>query len=267
MKYKLSIIIPTWNTAEITLKCIKSINHFFQNRYEIIVVDNGSTDNTEQLLSKMNNIKYIKNNKNLGFSKANNIGAQTASGDYLLFLNSDMEIIDNSLEKMLEYIENNQQIGIIGPKFLNIDKSPQASVFPNQNITNAFKEFWLNKKTYSKYIPSTKKPLSVENISGGALLIKKNLFNKIGKWNEKYFMYFEDLDICRKIKKQKKDIIYFPSCSIIHRHGSSGKNITDSKNQWRRLIDSSIKYHGLIYYYLLFLIIWSGQKIQKNLNH
>lgn len=259
----LSIIIVTWNTAEITLKCIKTINRFLQNP-EIIVVDNCSIDNTVKLISKEKNVKIIKNKANLGFSKANNIGLKQASNEYILFMNSDIELIDNSFLNLFKYFKQSKKIGIIGPKFLNPDLTPQASVFPKQSAINAFKEFWLNQKnSYLKYIPNSTIPIKVWAISGGCILTSKTFFKSIGGWNEKYFFYFEDMDLCRKINKLNKDIIYYPNCRIIHRHGASGAKITDPANQWRRLIPGSKKYHGLLNHYFINFIIWSGQKIQK----
>lgn len=260
---KLSIIIVTWNTAKITQKCVQTINKFLDNP-EIIVVDNASTDNTIELISKEKNVKIIKNNANLGFSKANNIGLKKASNEYIVFMNSDIELVDSSINDLLNYFKDKDNIGIIGPKFLNPDLTTQASVFPSQNAINAFKEFWLNKKnSFSKYIPKTKEAIKVWGISGGCFLTKKSFFKSIGSWNEKYYFYFEDMDLCRKINKIGKDVIFYPKCQIIHRHGASGAKLADSNNQWRRLIPGSKKYHGLFNHYLINFILWSGQKIKK----
>lgn len=260
---KVSIIIVTWNTAKITQKCVRTINKFLNNP-EIIVVDNGSKDDTIKVLSQEKNVKIVENHANLGFSKANNIGLKHATNKLILFMNSDIELIDDSINDLINYFQNNHNIGIIGPKFLNPDLTPQASVFPKQSTINAFKEFWLNQKySYSKYIPKTEKPIKVWAISGGCLLTYKSFFESIGGWNEKYFFYFEDMDLCRKINQIGKDIIFFPQCKIIHRHGASGAKLADQNNQWRRLIPGSKKFHGLFNHYLINFIIWSGQKIQK----
>ena len=259
-KPKISIIIVTWNTSAITQKCVATIQkHLPENFYEIIIVDNGSQDDTVSKLKKYN-IKIIENKMNLGFAKANNIGVKHAEGDYLLFLNSDMELIDDSLVQMFSFLKDNENIGAIGPMFLNTDLTPQASVFPPQNLVNAFKEFWLKVPAYSKYIPASEKPSKVYSISGGAFLITKKLFKQINGWNEKYFFYFEDLDLCRQINSHSKDVYFYPRCKVIHHHGASGKNLSDTSNQWRRLIPGSIKYHGLIKHYLINFVIWSGQK-------
>jgi GT2 family glycosyltransferase len=263
MAIKLSFIIVTWNTAEITKKCVKTINQYVPDS-EIIVVDNGSKDNTVKLLSSTKNVKIIENHANLGFAKANNIGLKSATSEYIIFINSDIELLDSTIIEMVKYLKNNSHIGIIGPKFLNPDLTPQASVFPPQTTINAFKEFWLNQKdTYSKYTPNNKTPIKVSFISGGCLATKKDFFKSIGNWNEKYFFYFEDMDLCRKVNQIGKDVYFYPLCQIIHRHGASGKNLAPAKDQWRRLIPSSKKFHGTFKHYLINFIIWSGQKWQK----
>lgn len=263
MKDKISIIIVTWNTAQITKKCVDTINQYIPGQ-EIIVVDNGSQDNTVEILKKIKNVKLIENGANLGFAKANNIGLKSATSEYIVFMNSDIELIDDSILKMVNFLKSNSGIGIIGPKFLNPDLTPQASVFPPQTIFNAFKEFWLGQKNaYSKYIPQSNKPSEVSYISGGCIAVNKNYFQKIGKWNETYFFYFEDMDLCRQVRRFNKKIYYYPECQIIHRHGASGKNIAPAKDQWKRLIPGSKKFHGIINHYLINFTIWSGQKWQK----
>lgn len=260
----LSIIIVTWNTADITLKCVQTIKKYLKNiEYEIIVADNGSSDDTVLKLTKETGIKIIENKANLGFGRGNNIAAASAKGKYLLFINSDMELIDTKISDMFSYIETHPEIGLIGPKFLNIDLSDQGSVFPPQTILNAFKEFWLGQKTYSKYVPSSNKPIEVWSVSGGAILVKRSLFEKIGAWDKRYFMFYEDLELCRQIKKLGYKIYYYPECRFIHRHGASGKSLASADNQWRRLIPSSKIYHGIIKHYLLFLVTWSGQKFSS----
>lgn len=261
---KLSIIITTWNTADITLRCVQTIKKYLQNfKYEIIIADNGSSDDTVDTLKKEGGVLIIENKSNLGFGKGNNIAAAKARGKYLLFLNSDIELLDNKLIDMFKYIKLHPDIGLIGPKFLNIDLSDQGSVFPPQTLSNAFREFWLGQNSYSKYVPQNKEPVEVFSISGGAVMIKRSLFEKIGGWDNKYFMFYEDLELCRQIRKLGYKIYYYPKCRVVHRHGASGKSLAGSKNQWHRLIPSSKIYHGLLKHYLLLLITWSGQKWQK----
>jgi GT2 family glycosyltransferase len=262
---KLSIIIPTWNTSSVTKKCIDTINQYLPEHYfEIIVIDNHSEDDTITNISKLPHVKLIKNQNNLGFSIANNQGAKIAKGNYLLFLNSDMELIDDSMLNLVHFFQKHPEIGAIGPKFLNPDKSTQASVFPPQTLTNAIKEFWLGKEySYTKYVPSGSHPSAVNSISGGALFMRKKYFDKLHGWDEKYHFYFEDMDLCRKINNDGKLVYYYPKCRVIHHHGASGRTIADTSNQWRRLIPSSIIYHGKLKHYIINFVLWSGQKYSK----
>lgn len=256
----ISIIIPTWNTLDITSKCIATIIKQLPKNYaEIIIVDNGSTDETENVLSQNKNIVYHRNSSNLGFAKGNNVGAALATSDVLFFLNSDMELLDSSLVKMVDFLKNNSDCGIIGPQFLNPDLTVQGSIMPDQSITNAFKEFWLKRPSYSKYYLNSL--TSVWSISGGAVLITKKLFDQIGGWDERYFFYYEDMELCRQVRKLNKKIYYFPECQVVHRHGASGQKIANSANQWRRLIPGSKMYHGVLKHYLINLVIWLSQKL------
>ena len=262
----LDIIIVNWNTAVTTKKCVRSIlKHIKDISCQITIVDNASTDNSLVLLKtiKSNRIKIIKNSKNLGYAKACNIGSSHSKAKYLLFLNSDIELTDNSLIKMFDYLSKNLQIGLIGPRFLNPDQSVQSSVFPPQTVKNAIKEYWLDQQTYLKYTPRSKKPISVWAVSGGAVLIKNSFFKKIGGWDEKYFMYFEDLALSQKVHHHQKQVYYYPQATLVHHHGQSGKSLGGTKDQWKKLIPSSKIYHGLLKHYLLFFILWTGQKWQK----
>jgi len=261
---KISIIIPTWNTASITLRCINSIKSSLPTKsYEIIIIDNHSTDNTIKLISHQKDVVLIKNQKNLGYAKACNQGATIATGDFLFFLNSDMCLVDASLIDMAQFLVNSQ-IGAVGPRFLNPNLTPQASVFPPQTPLNAIKEYWLNQPhAYSKYLISSSHPVSVNAISGGAILLTTPFFHQLGAWNEKYHFYYEDMDLCRRILSLNKQIYYYPGCTVIHDHGASGTTLASTENQWRRLIPSSKIYHGLIRHYIINFILWSGQKFHR----
>lgn len=262
MKPQLSIIIPTWNTALITLKCIRTIQkHTPKGFAQIIIVDNGSTDNTPDVIGKLADITYIRNDSNLGFSKGNNVGAKKALADTYLFLNSDMELVDSTLVDMVKYLKENPNIGLVGPRFLNPDLSPQGSVMPPQTALNAFKEYWLGISAYVKYTPVVSVPTPVFAVSGGAVMISKADYLKVGGWDEKYFFYYEDLELCRQIRNLGKQVVYYPSCQVIHRHGASGTTVASANNQWRRLIPSSIKYHGYLNHYLINGVIWLSQKL------
>lgn len=260
---ELSIIVVNFNTCELLRKCLLSIeNEEEQNDLEIIVVDNFSQDGSPQMVRKeFPAITLIESGENVGFSKAVNSGLAVAKGESVLLLNSDTLVINGSLKRLLEF-EKKVRPAIIGMKMINTDGSIQPSVFHLPGIKGAFAEFWRGKKgSYSKYEPSGNSRDEVEAVSGGAMLISRAVLDKIGFLDERYFMYFEDLDYCRRAKRAGIKIYYLPYTEVIHEHGASGKVLASSENQWRRLVPSSKIYHGTVKHFLINFIIWSGQKI------
>jgi len=283
-----SIIIVNYNTKDLLKRCLQSVISDWllviqvqlstaRNQLptaEVIVIDNGSTDGSEKYLrSQISNLKTkIKNLKlqvllnktNLGFAKAVNQGIKQAKGEAIFLLNPDAVVKPESLKKLLEF-EKKVSPAIVGVRMLNSDGSIQGSVFNLPTLRRVIEEFWLGKKgAFSKYAPSGDKPIEVEAVSGGAMLISKEVIEKIGLFDERYFMYFEDLDYCRRARKAGFKIWYLPTVEIIHEHGASGRNLADEKDQWKRLIPSSKIYHGFWGHYLINLIIRVGQKCRRN---
>jgi GT2 family glycosyltransferase len=268
----LSIIIVNYNTKDLLIQCIKSITakkHSF--RYELIIVDNNSTDGSNQYLRKLQSNKQLKtviieNKRNLGYSKANNQGIKVAKGKYILLLNSDTEVKNNGLEKLVLFAKNTPQAGVIGAKLLNPDGSTQESCFNFPTITNAIKEYWLGHKgSFGKFTPTTngKSAITVDAVVGAAFLITNSALKKVGPLDERYFMYFEDIDYCRNVWSKGLKVFYLPTAEVKHHHGASGKKLADYSDQWKRLIPSSKIYHGTLKHYLLSLVLWTGQKWQK----
>ena len=135
-----SIIIISYNNFNLLEQCIKSVQKFTRkNTYEIIIIDNNSTEgDVSKLLNKYNDIKLIQNKKNVGFASANNQGIGIAKGKYFLLLNNDTEFIEDSISKVFEYYENNNQKMFIGPELLNSDKTHQNSIVDFDGIANLF---------------------------------------------------------------------------------------------------------------------------------
>jgi len=141
----LSIIIPSWNTSQITLNCLKSIIKYLPPAStEIIVVDNASSDDTVSKIKRLKSvpwrIKIKVNSRNLGYSIACNQGASLSSGDYFLFLNSDTEFVDATIFNLINFLARRPSLGVVGPQLLNLDFTPQGSVFPPQTPINAFRK-------------------------------------------------------------------------------------------------------------------------------
>lgn len=257
----LSIIIVNYNTKKLVLDCIDSIKkHKPKIDYEIIVVDNGSNNP----IGPSSDYRLIANKENLGFAKANNQGIKVARGKYILLLNSDTEVKNGSIERLFEFAENHPEAGVVAPKLLNQDGSPQGSIFRLPNIFTAVRQYWFGEKgLLDKYFIDSSSSSEVEAVSMAALLITPQALKKVGVLNEKYFMYFEDLDYCRKLKEAGLKAYYLPDAEVIHYHGKSGEKLAGGEDQWKRLIPSSKLYHGLFKHYLINSIIRTGQKLGK----
>lgn len=263
----LSIIIVNWNTKELVADCVKSIIANTGNiSFEIIVVDNGSEDRSVEALEmlKFNNLRIISNNKNLGFAKANNMGIKIAKGEYILLLNSDTEVKKGVIEKMVEFGKSRDDVGVVGAKLLNRDGSLQESVFNLPTLGRTIRQYWFGQKgLLDKLSPKGKQPVEVEAVVGAALLITPQAKEKVGGLSERYFMYFEDLDYCRRVRRVGLKVFYLPGAEVFHYHGASGRKITSGGDQWRRLVPSSKVYHGALLHYLIWFVMWTGQKFGK----
>ncbi len=262
----LSIIIVSFNTKKLLRECLKSLITNYQSLitdHEIIVIDNASEDGSSLMVGKdFPQVKLIENQENLGYAAANNQALRQAQGKDCLLLNPDTRVKPGSLEKLIKFAEEHPETGIVGAKLVNPDGSVQPSVYHFPTLWRAIKEYWFGQKgVYEKYAPKGKKPVEVEAVTGAAMLIPRKTIEKIGLLDEKYFMYFEDLDYCGRVKQAGLKVYYLPKAEILHHHGQSA--VKAGSKAYRFLVQSSKIYNGLVKYYLLFLILWIGQKWQK----
>lgn len=246
-----SIVIVNFNTEKLVYDCIASVKKNTKKvKYEIIVVDNAS----DKPIKKIDGARFVYNKENLGFAKANNQGIKQSLGKYILLLNSDTVVKNGAIDKLVSFAKEKEDAGVIVPRLLNTDGSIQASCFRFPTISRAFFQYFLGKKGYlDKYIPNTD---TVEVAVMAAFLITPKALEKVGKLNEKYFMYFEDFDYCRKIKETGLKIYYLKNTEVVHIHGASG-----GKNKY--LVESAKKYYGIVGYYIYTLVLWLGQKWER----
>jgi GT2 family glycosyltransferase len=267
--HDLSIIIVSYNTIGLTKKCIKSILEDQKNRnVQIVVVDNKSTDGSVKMLRglwrKHKNISLIENDKNLGFAKGVNIGIGKSDRKYILLLNSDTVVEKGSISKLYKFAQNTSDAGAVVAQLVNEDGTVQPSCFNFQTIINAAKEYLFGiENSYKKFFPSRKSPVSVDCAVMAVFLITPRALDKVGLLDERYFMYYEDHEYCRRIAKAGLKVYYLPSAKVLHYHGESGKGLKEQKDQWRRLIPSSKIYHGILKHYIINLIIKVGQKLNN----
>jgi GT2 family glycosyltransferase len=231
---EISIIIINFNTKELTRQCIQSIyDKTTQVTFEVIVIDNASADGSVEALSTLHhdNYHYIYNDKNTGFSRANNKASKKARGEYLFFMNSDMVLVNDVLSILSAHVKKNTNTGIAGPRFLNPDGSLQISCrnFPNI-IFGCLKFFPFLKGIFSReaitYYQQDRdysNMQEVDTVSAGAMLIKRSLFEEMGRFDEFSFMYGEDADICRQVRDKGYQVVFVPVAQLIHYGGQSSQ--------------------------------------------
>lgn len=255
---KLSIIIVNYKSYEHLLTCLTSINRFLykkntsKNNFEVIIVNNDKTDLTLPIEYPFVNQKIINTGKNIGFGTAHNLGSIMTKGKYLLFLNPDTIFIDNSLIQALSYLDKNLKIGALGLGIIdNNRKSPQnwscgkKTTWSSILFRNTINKAW-NKKT----------PQKVDWASGTALIVRKNIFRKIKGFDKNFFMYFEDQDLCLRIKSLDNKIIYYPQSKILHFNGKSWKNKKNKKESYKNSQIYFFKKHNSFIGYLILKIIY-----------
>ena len=228
---KLSIIIVNYNSGEELIVCIKSIRRYLTNvSYEIIVVDNNSTDNSRELLKEYSvEIKTIILETNTGFSSANNYGVDKSTGEYLLLLNPDTILIDSTLKEMIKFLNVYPDIGVVGPFLIgeNGENHLPPYYFPllKHQIMEALfihNYYWKYKKRlHQKNLMNQLSPFEVDWISGACFLFVREVFTETGGLDERFHLYAEDVDWCKRIRERGWKIYCYPKCKIVHLKGTS----------------------------------------------
>lgn len=265
----LSIIIVNYNSGDYLLRCVDSIrkttNSFRNPNCEVIVLDNKSSDFSFEKVKAGTRIHKVSNKKNLGFSKAVNRGISLAQGKYILLLNPDTICTKDAIKRLYNFAMSSKHIGVVGGRLIDPGAGIQPSVFKFPTLMGAIKEYWFgNVGSFSKYYPKTSDPIPVDAVVGAVFLISPGALKKVGKLDEKYFMYYEDIDYCRRVRGAGLQVYYLPSAVFEHAHGASGRSKPDLQSE--RLISSSKKYHGVVKYYLLVFIIKVGRLLRASSN-
>lgn len=225
----ISLIIVQYNNGWMTRRAIDSFQRHYHGDHEVILVDNASTDaESREILSPSDSFRVIANEKNLGFSVANNQGAREAKGDVLLFLNNDTVTNMDFVSPVLHQFTVRQDIGIIGPRVNNEDGSLQLSCGKLPSVTREaidkviYKLMDVHNPLVRKYAERKfRKRQLVEWVTGAALFIRKVLFSRLGGFDEEMFMFFEDKDLCARALQHSAKILYFPDVSVTHVRGAT----------------------------------------------
>lgn len=232
MHPKVSVITVNYNHKyfpKLAIEALeKSVTDF---PFELIFVDNGSTDTVSvgflEHASKNGRIHYIRSEKNLGFAGGNNLGAKHAKGDFLFILNPDTQVFEDTLQKMVDYLEKHPDIGILAPKLVYADGTVQESCrrdmgFLDLVLHRTFlgKTPW-GKKRLSRYLMGDfhhDAIQDVELVTGAAMMMPRKVFEEVGGFDERYFLFMEDFDLCKEVRRAGRRIVYFPDALVSHYH-------------------------------------------------
>ena len=238
----ITIIIVNWKVRALVEKCLDSIiTHDEGVNLEIFVVDNDSRDGVaEMIMMEYPDVKMIALPHNIGFGAANNLAIKQARGRYLCLLNPDTRVTANFFPTMINYMDQHPEVGMAGPKILNPDESLQLSVrrFPDLLsqilILLKLKNILVNNKFLSRYLFGDfdyTKEQAVEQIMGAAMIVRRQVIDKIGMFDEKFFVWFEEVDFCKRVLAGGFQIKYFPEAKVIHYGGASFNKRTVLRKQ------------------------------------
>ena len=249
----LSIILVNYNSRMAITSCLSAIFRSHPSLdYEVLVVDNASTDNSRQLLAEgFPRLRLIENRENVGFSRAVNQGVRRSRGRYLLLLNPDMTVLPGSIDKMIGFMEGHPEVGLLLPKLLNQDgtlqfscrtfydfptlffrKTPLGKIFPNHRII----------RRHLMMDWDHEKPREVDWGLGACMLLRRAVVSGGDLLDERFFLYFEDVDLCFRLKNEGWKVLYYPEALMIHAHMRQSSRGWINRAKWEHL-KSLLKYY------------------------
>ncbi len=220
---EVTIIILTYNSESYIESLLKSLKDFAKGQ-EIIVVDNASSDETTKIAKKFDSSKVIETGENLGFAKGINLGSKKARGRFLLFLNPDAAFEKGNIEDLTKIFESHEKVGVVGGKLIGKDGKPEKSAGKFFNFFEVVMiALGLDEKFGLRYSPE--KITKVDFVSGGFMMAEKELFQKLSGFDENFFMYVEDMELCYRVKKSGYKVYFTPEVVISHvGQGSSNRS-------------------------------------------
>lgn len=238
----LSIIIPSFNTKPLLKRCLSSVHESLKGKrltYEILVIDNGSTDGSIEVARSSINTTTLENKENVGYGKANNQGIRKAKGDYVLLLNSDIKVVGNAIEVLYEFGKSHSG-SFVGGKLLNEDGTDQSSCGPMMTPLTVLLMLFFKGDKNGLTRSSPNIPTQVGWVSGACLLAKKSVFEAVHGFDEGIFLYMEEVDLLYRASQKGYTTFFCPTAVFIHTGAASSKN--------KRTPVINI-YQGLVYFY------------------
>ncbi len=263
----ISIVTINYKKENLTVLCMDSLyqqfrEEFEKDKIELIIVDNASGEKDIKKIGnhikrkKYKNIKLVESNINLGFGKGCNLGESKASGDYMLFLNNDTVVKDAGVLKMARYLEDNPHVSILGGQLRNRDGSMQPSAGSFYNLPKVLM-LLLGFQRLGLLDKSPKQIVKVDWVKGGLLMIKKDIFERLKGFDEKIFMYTEDMELCYRAKLKGYQAYFYPFTYVLHaEHGSTNRTFA-IVNIYKNLLYFYRKHKTRLEYFFLKLIMVS----------
>ena len=235
---KLSIIVTVYGKTELLELCLDSIRQNLKNSnidYEIIVASSATEESAKDLMrEKYPDLTFIMNKENKGFGYVANQGIKRAKGEYLFIINHDIIIKDNAIEELLHYLETHPDVGLVGPRLINFDGSIQDSAYRFYTWKTIlyrrtfFGKFSFAKKHLERFLlkkeTNENKIIEVDWLMGSAMMTTAEAVKKVGLFDERFFMYFEDVDWCWRFWQAGYKVVYNPTVQVAHYHGKASLN-------------------------------------------
>ena len=231
----LDIIIVNYNSTDYLLRCIKSIYGSLRELpAKVFVQDNASQDGVDRLKAEFPKVILSKNRYNMGFSRAINNALRQGDSPYIVLLNPDSYVMDGFFEPILRHMEENPDVGIVGPKILDHDGSVQGSArtFPtpltglfgrSSLLTRLFPNNRLTRENILTTRSDGKSPMEVHWVSGACMVVRRKAVDHVGLMDERFFLYWEDADWCRRMRRKGWKVVYFPESPVVHYAGASSE--------------------------------------------
>ncbi len=235
-----SICIVNWNVKALLHQCLTSIPEGAAGlTYEIIVVDNASTDGSADLLEMFPHVKWIQNRENVGFTRANNQAFAVSQGRYICLLNPDTVVSPGALSTLVAYMDAHPDVGIVGPQLRYPDGTLQPSRYRFPSVMTALMEstplawLWPNNPWNRRYHCGDCSPHEeheVDWLNGACLMVRREVIDRVGNLDERFFMYSEELDLCRRAKMAGWRVMYVPQAVVVHHEGKSSEQVVVARH-------------------------------------
>ena len=271
----LTIALVTWNSEDEIAECLNTLFHATAKvpdmKLETVVVDNNSADKTVQVIENFlrvtdQNIVFIKNDSNLGFTKGCNQAIHASTGDYIFILNPDTEILDTAIGDMMRYLDENEKVGVVAPQLLSFHRKIQYSCRTFPSYWDMFSEMLLLATIFprSEFFSRWKMRYfdhnslrEVDQPMGAALLLKRKVLEAVGGLDERFIMFYNDVDFCKRISDSGFKLVFFPDAKVKHIEGISVfKDRAGMIKIWNRDCLRYFKKHN--YNPVLYLLLYVG---------